>query len=278
MQVLADLDLVKMEFFQNVSHELRTPLTLLLAPLRDVLDVPGGVRPDYRGHLETAVRAGERLRRIVDALLDFAQSEAGTLVPLRQPVDLARLTAETASMFRSAAERAGLRFEVNVPSAPMIAGVDAGMWSTIVTNLVANAVKFTADGAITIELQQSRRNGADEVGDVVLTVTDTGVGVPAEEQGSVFERFYRSGTSLGGAGIGLALVSDLVHAHDGSVALTSAPNVGSTSQSPSPSSTPRHSPREDPPTRPTVTRISGRIAMARSRARRWSRPFRGTAR
>ncbi len=59
VQVLADLDLVKMEFFQNVSHELRTPLTLLLSPLRDVLDVPGGVRPDYRGRTETAVRAGD---------------------------------------------------------------------------------------------------------------------------------------------------------------------------------------------------------------------------
>ena len=89
VQVLADLDLVKMEFFQNVSHELRTPLTLLLAPLRDVLDAPDAVHPDYRGHLEAAERAGERLRRIVNALLDFAQSEAGTLVPHRQPVDLA---------------------------------------------------------------------------------------------------------------------------------------------------------------------------------------------
>ena len=231
VQVLADLDLVKMEFFQNVSHELRTPLTLLLAPLRDVLDVPDAVRPDHRGRVETAVRAGERLRRIVDALLDFAQSEAGTLVPNRQPVDLARLTSETASMFRSAAERAGLRFEVIVPSPPLIVAADAGMWSTIVTNLIANAVKFTADGAITIELRQNRRHAdgaADEVGDVVLTVTDTGVGVPPEEQVRVFERFFRARTSLGGAGIGLALVSDLVHAHDGQVALASTPNIGTT--------------------------------------------------
>jgi GAF domain-containing protein len=133
VQVLADLDLVKMEFFLNVSHELRTRLTLLLGPVRVVLDAPGAVHPDYRGQLETAERAAERLRRIVDALLDFAQAEAGTLIPHRQPVDIARLTADTASMFRSAAEHAGLRFDISVPPEPIIATVDTGMWSTIVT-------------------------------------------------------------------------------------------------------------------------------------------------
>ncbi len=80
------------------------------------------------------------------------------MVPHRQPVDLARLTAETASMFRSTAERAGLRFEVDRAVATDDRRSDAGMWSTIVTNLVANAVKFTIDGAITIELQQTRRD------------------------------------------------------------------------------------------------------------------------
>lgn len=237
VQVLADLDLVKMEFFQNVSHELRTPLTLLLAPLRDVLDAPDAVHPDYRDQLETAERAAERLRRIVDALLDFAQAEAGTLIPHRQPVDIAGLTAETASMFRSAAEHAGLRLDVTVPPEPVIATVDTGMWSTIVTNLLANAFKFTPHGAVTVDLRPTRRTtGAASAaadgngpGDVVLTVADTGVGIPPEEQPRVFERFYRSTrTSLGGAGIGLALVADLVHAHDGQIELTSAPGAGST--------------------------------------------------
>lgn len=232
VQALADLDLVKMEFFQNVSHELRTPLTLLLSPLHDVLDAPDAVLPEFRGHLETAVRAAERLQRMVNALLDFAQSEAGTLLPDRQPVDVARLTVEAASMFRSAAERAGLRFDVTVPAEPVVAAVDTGMWSTIVTNLVANAVKFTPTGAISIGLQHSRRvsdEAEDATGHVMLTVTDSGMGIPADEQPRVFERFYRSArSSLGGAGIGLALVADLARAHGGQVTVTSAPNVGST--------------------------------------------------
>ena len=117
-QVLADLDRAKMEFFQNVSHELRTPLTLLLAPLQDLL---AGVRDrpvaEQRGPAGGGAGRG-RLRRMVDALLDFSGAEAGTLNPDRQPIDLAELTAETSSMFRSTAEHAGLTFTVEVPDAP----------------------------------------------------------------------------------------------------------------------------------------------------------------
>ncbi len=228
VQVMADLDLVKMEFFQNVSHELRTPLTLLLSPLQDLLEPADALRDDQRENVEVAVRAAQRLRRIVDALLDFAQAEAGTLAPDRQPVDLARLTAETASMFRSTAEHAGLRLEVAVPPEPAIGQVDAGMWSTVVTNLVANAVKFTSSGVVNVQLTMT----AD---DAVLTVADTGIGIAPEEQANVFDRFYqapRAGSS-GGAGIGLALVSDLVRAHDGNIELVSSPGWAAPSRSPS---------------------------------------------
>jgi signal transduction histidine kinase/DNA-binding response OmpR family regulator len=223
VRVLADLDLVKMAFFQNVSHEFRTPLTLLLAPLQDLLEPPGALRDEQREHVEVAVRAAQRLRRIVDALLDFAQAEAGTLAPERQPVDLARATVDTASMFRSTTEHAGLRLEIVVPTEPAMAKVDAGMWSTIVTNLVANAVKFTDAGGVTVRLAVT----ADEA---VLTVADTGVGISVDEQARVFDRFYqapRVGTP-GGAGIGLALVSDLVRAHDGAIELASTEGQGST--------------------------------------------------
>ena len=144
--VLADLDRAKMEFFQNVSHELRTPLTVLLAPLQNLLAVSGDRPEDELRDLQAAVRAADRLRTMVDALLDFSGAEARTLHPDRQPTDLADLTAQTCSMFRAAAEHAGLTFNVEIPDAPMTVAVDRAMWSTIVTNLVANSVKYTLAG------------------------------------------------------------------------------------------------------------------------------------
>ncbi len=222
VRVLADLDLVKMQFFQNVSHELRTPLTLLLAPLQGLLEADQGLRAEQSERVEAALRAAQRLRRIVDALLDFARAEAKTLAPQRQAVDLAKATVDIASMFRSTAEHAGLSLDVTVPDEPTVALVDGAMWATIVTNLVANAVKFTRVGGISVDL------AADD-GSVVLTVSDTGVGISAQEQPKVFERFYRSTANgtVEGAGIGLALVADLVNAHQGHVGVASAPGQGS---------------------------------------------------
>jgi signal transduction histidine kinase/DNA-binding response OmpR family regulator len=224
VQVLADLDRAKMEFFQNVSHELRTPLTLLLSPLRDLLQSPGRLTPaEEREDLEAAVRAAERLQLMVEALLDFSGAEARTLKPALQPTDLVALTGEVASMFRATAEHAGLRFEVAAPADPVTALVDRGMWSTIVTNLLSNAMKFTPSGGVEVALAAA---GAT----VTLTVTDTGVGIPAAQQQLVFDRFYRAtgGEQDHGAGIGLALVSDLARAHKGTVQLRSEPGSGST--------------------------------------------------
>ena len=220
--VLADLDRAKMEFYQNVSHELRTPLTVLLAPLQNLLDASADRSENEQLDLQSAVRAAHRLRTMVDALLDFSGAEAGTLNPNRQPTDLADLTAQTCSMFRAAAEHAGLQFAVEIPDAPTIVSVDRGMWSTIVTNLVANAVKYTTRGNIRISLTATDT-------DAVLTVADTGSGIAADQQPLVFNRFYRAAnTEEQGAGIGLAVVADLVRAHHGHLGLDSTPGRGST--------------------------------------------------
>lgn len=221
-QVLADLDRAKMEFFQNVSHELRTPLTVLLAPLQNLLAASADRPAADRQDLQAAVRAAQRLNTMVDALLDFTGAEARTLAPDRQPTDLAELTGQTASMFRATAEHTGLTFQVRLPDGPTTAPVDRTMWATIVSNLLANAVKYTRHGCIEVTLTATDT-------DVELTVADTGPGIDPAQQELVFDRFHRAPDSdQPGAGIGLSVVADLVHAHDGRIELDSAPGRGST--------------------------------------------------
>ncbi|SNS87017.1 Signal transduction histidine kinase [Geodermatophilus pulveris] len=225
-EALAELDRAKTAFFANVSHELRTPLTLLLGPLSDTLAAAGTALPDdVRGSLTLALRNGQRLQRLVNDLLEFVSIEAGRASAVRVETDVPALTAELAGVLRAAAERAGLRLSVDCPPLDRPAYVDPRMWEKIVLNLVANAVKYTFVGGIDVSL---RADGDS----LVLTVADTGVGIPRAELPLLFERFHRgSGTaarSREGTGLGLALARELVTLHGGEVTATSEPGVGST--------------------------------------------------
>ncbi|HEX6757281.1 MAG TPA: response regulator [Propionibacteriaceae bacterium] len=219
---LAELDRARTEFFQNVTHELRAPLTMLLTPLQDILDEPGVVlSAATRNTVETSVRAGDRLQRVVDALLDLSRAESGALIPDREDIDLASVTADVVEGYRPATE-GRLNLRIDLPSEPLRAYVDRMMWTTIVTNLVNNAVKFTEEGEVAVSL-----SGDDS--QVVLTVADTGVGIPQDEQGQIFERFHRvgNGDHQPGSGIGLALVAEMTSAHGGSVDVASELGEGS---------------------------------------------------
>jgi signal transduction histidine kinase/DNA-binding response OmpR family regulator len=221
-QALAELDRARTEFFQNVSHELRSPLTMLLAPLQDILDEPGVVLPAAaRDTVETSIRAADRLQRVVDALLDTSRAESGALIPDREEIDLTAVTAELVAGHRPAAE-GRLNLRVDVPTEPLRAYVDRTMWTTIVNNLVNNALKFTTVGEAAVSL-----SGDDS--EVVLTVTDTGVGIPQDEQVQIFRRFHRASNDdqQPGSGIGLSLVAEMTAAHGGSVEVDSEPGVGS---------------------------------------------------
>ena len=127
---LAALDLAKTRFFSNVSHEFRTPLTLMLGPVEDVLGDPHCVTPEARKQLQVAHRNSLRLLRLVNTMLEFTRIEAGRAFAHYAPVDLPELTAELASSFRSACERAGLHLVINCPPLPMgkQAFVDIDMW------------------------------------------------------------------------------------------------------------------------------------------------------
>ncbi len=221
---LAALDRAKTAFFSNVSHEFRTPVTLLLAPLEDALeDSAAPLAESQRERVEVAHRNSLRLLKLVNTLLDFSRIEAGRVQASFEPTDLAGFTADLASVFRSAIERAGLRLVVDCESPSDPVYVDRDMWEKVVLNLLSNALKFTLAGEIAVGLRQ--------VGDTVrLTVTDTGIGIPADELPRVFERFHRVRSARGrtqeGSGIGLALAHELVRLHGGRVEVASEPGRG----------------------------------------------------
>ena len=223
---LAALDRAKTDFFGNVSHEFRTPLTLMLGPLADALtDFEQTLPPVQRQRLEMVERNGLRLQRLVNTLLDFSRIEAGRVDATYEPMDLAVYTAELASLFRSAFERAGLHFIVDCPPLPMPVYVNREMWEKIVLNLLSNALKFTFTGEIAVRLLADTDDRH-----VTLTISDTGTGIPSGELPHLFERFHRvRGTrarTLEGSGIGLALVRELITIHAGSVSVESTVGEG----------------------------------------------------
>jgi PAS domain S-box-containing protein len=223
---LAEIDRVKTAFFSNVSHELRTPLTLILGPVADSLvDGDEPLSPRQQQRQETVQRNALRLLKHVNTLLDFSRIEAGRAQASFEPLDLAALTADLASNFRSAIERVGLSLVVDVPPSPEDVHVDREMWEKIVLNLVSNALKFTFEGQIEVSLRATGEHA-------VLTVRDTGTGIPEAELPLVFERFHRvqggRSRSHEGTGIGLSLVQELVRLHGGTIHAESAPLEGTT--------------------------------------------------
>ena len=225
-EALAEIDRAKTTFFSNVSHEFRTPLTLMLGPLQDLLSrSQTHLSPVVKEQLELANRNGARLLRLVNTLLDFSRIEAGRVEAVYEATDLATFTAELASVFRSATERAGLRLVVDCRPLSEVAYVDREMWEKIVLNLISNAFKFTFEGQISVRLQQVGKTAQ-------LRIQDTGVGIPANEVPNLFVRFHRIPNARSrtheGSGIGLALVNELIKLHHGSLQVESALGQGST--------------------------------------------------
>jgi signal transduction histidine kinase/PleD family two-component response regulator len=222
-EAFAEIDRAKTAFFSNISHEFRTPLTLMLGPQQDALESPSGTLAG--ADLQAVHRNTLRLLKLVNSLLDFARVQAGRATATYEPADLAALTSDLASAFRSAIERGGVRFEVDCPPLPEPVFVDREMWEKIILNLLSNAFKFTFEGTIRI----SQRMVGDQV---VLEVQDSGVGIPDREMPRLFERFHRvegaKARTPEGSGIGLALVQDLVRLHGGTIDARSVFGQGTT--------------------------------------------------
>ena len=228
-EAFAEIDRAKTVFFSNVSHEFRTPLTLMLGPLELLLhsEAPDSVKRE----LDVITRNGLRLFRLVNTLLDFSRVEAGRLAAQYVATDLAALTADLASSFRSLCEQAGLRLLIDCPPLSEPLYVDQDMWEKIVLNLLSNAFKYTFVGEIEVSLRETVPPSSTHP-TVTLRVRDTGTGIPAEALPRLFERFYRvdgaRGRTFEGTGIGLALIQELVKVHGGTVRVDSLMGAGST--------------------------------------------------
>ncbi|NMO14342.1 response regulator [Pyxidicoccus fallax] len=267
-EALAEADRAKTVFFSNVSHEFRTPLTLMLGPVEDCLSDTRHPLPEpHRERLALVRRNGLRLQKLVNSLLDFARLEAGRAQAHFVPTDLATLTADLASSFRSAMEAAGLELTVECPPLPEPVLVDPSAWEKVVLNLLSNAFKHTLRGGVRVGLRWLG-------GRVELSVRDTGTGIPPEELPRVFERFHRVQGAIGrsheGSGIGLALVSELVKLHGGTVDVRSTLGEGSTFTVTLPTGT-AHLPAGAPATGPRTFDSAGAAAFL-VEATQWSTP------
>ncbi len=211
----------KSQFLTNVSHEIRTPLNgiILVTQLLRTLSLPADVK-DYVGVLENA---GESLLALVNQVLDLSKIEADRLELDLVPFDLGALVRQVTRGFDAEATTKGIELLIEVsPEAEGAVVGDAGRVRQIVTNLVANAVKFTDTGAVTVTL------GAPADGGVVLRVRDTGPGVPLDWRESIFEPFVQApGQRRQGTGLGLSIARRLSRLMGGELQLVEAEGQGS---------------------------------------------------
>ncbi len=230
----AEQDRQRLAFFTNVSHELRTPLTLIYSPIQKLLRGQedgrgGGLDAAQRGILAMAGRNVERLRALVDQLLDLRRLESGAMALRPSSGDLVGFAAEIVADFEVLAREreVSLDFVDEVPQPSRYCAFDADALAKMLYNLLDNAIKFTPPAG-RVELRLSRPAN----GPYSITCADTGCGIPAEELSHVFDRFYvhqhKSNPRVQGTGIGLALVRALAEAQGGSATAESQVGAGTT--------------------------------------------------
>ncbi|MBJ6111490.1 response regulator [Hymenobacter sp. BT523] len=232
---LQEMDRVKTDFFTNVSHELRTPLTLILGPAELLADEAPDAVSRQRGGL--VLNQSRKLLSLINQLLDLSKLDSGALHLHPTSGDVGQLVRHTLAGFEDLAARQGVVLRLEAPAGPVPLVFDAEKLDEVLTNLLANALRFTpAGGTVALRLSQSVPTVAAPAGTVELAVADTGPGIGPEHLPHLFDRFYQAspngraqgetGSPRQGTGIGLALVRELVALHGGTVEVSSEPGQG----------------------------------------------------
>ena len=215
---------LKSDFVSNVSHELRTPLSLIRL-YAETLELGRLTTPEkHQEYYQIIRKESERLTALINNILDFSRIEAGRKEYDFRDTDMGELVHNTLDSYRYQIEQQGFTFEEKVEPVPPLR-VDREAMARSLVNLVNNALKYSQDRKY-IGVNLYRDNGS-----VKLEVIDHGIGIPHQEQGKIFEKFYRVGDPLvhntKGSGLGLSLVRHIIQAHGGAVTVDSSPGQGS---------------------------------------------------
>lgn len=213
----------QLRFTGDASHELRTPLAVILSQTELALSKPRS-SDEYRAALETCQRASRRMKSLIDSLLLLARFDAGHPDLQRRSLDLAEVATESIELLRPLADERHIKVTSAVTSLPLVG--DRERLGQVVTNLLANAIRYNEEGG-RVDVRVERVNGH-----AVVSVTDNGIGISADELPHIFERFYRVDKARtradGGSGLGLAICQSVVEAHGGLIIARSEPQRGTT--------------------------------------------------
>lgn len=222
-----ELDMMKIKFFTNVSHEFRTPLTLILTPLEKILKQINDA--GLQGQLTLIHRNARRLLNLVNQLLDFRKLEVQEIKFSPSEGDIISFIRETVYSFSDISEKKDIKLSLNTSVSSLETLFDQDKLEKILFNLLSNAFKFTPEhGSVTVDVTS---NYSDHQQWLVIKVADTGIGIPADKKGKIFERFFQSDLPASmvnqGSGIGLSITREFVKIHGGTITVQSEPAQGS---------------------------------------------------
>lgn len=223
------LDRLKTNFFTNISHEFRTPLTLIISPLEKYLSENKDLPNPQKKRAESIYRNAKQLQKLINQLLDLSKLEAGRFFPEITQSDIVEFTEKVTNSFQDLAEQQHISLQFISLEAHLMAYFDANIVEKMLINLLSNAFKFTKKGG-TINVSITSKSSDNQ--QVIIKVSDDGIGIASENLPNIFNRFYqvddKNQSQVVGTGVGLSLCKELAELHLGEILVSSKLGEGTT--------------------------------------------------